>query len=205
MKYNPNIHHRRPIRLKGYDYARAGAYFVTIVTQARAGVLGAVVAGEMQLNDAGRMIEQWWWELNRKFPTVDTDEFVVMPNHIHGIIVITPPDTADAGARDDVGANDVGAGTVGADLRVGPQASDRGEHVGSPPPTIVQWYKTMTTNAYIRGVKISGWPPFPGKLWQRNYYEHIVRDDADLNRIRRYITENPLRWATDTVNPKTTR
>ena len=222
MPYDPARHHRRSIRLRGYDYARAGAYFVTIVMQGRECLLGNVAEGEMALNDAGRMIEKWWLELNHKFPSVDTDEYVVMPNHFHGIVVITPTDN------------------VGADLRVGPvggEYADRGEHAGgehagsplpantesgqcvelgehldrgehaggehagSPLPTIIQWFKTMTTNEYIRGVKQLGWPPFPGKLWQRNYYEHIIRDERDLERIRAYIANNPHQWALDGENP----
>jgi len=108
MEYDSERHHRRSIRLKGYDYKQAGAYFVTICTQTRASFFGDVVDGEMQLNDAGRMIEHWWAELNEKFSAVETDEFVIMPNHLHGIIVIT--DTI-----------------VGADLRVGPvpEGADR--------------------------------------------------------------------------------
>ena len=101
MRYEAEKHHRRSIRLKGYNYMQAGAYFVTICTQERACLFGVTADGEMQWNDAGRMIEQWWFELNRKFLMVETDEFVIMPNHFHGIVVIT----------------DV---PVGADLRVGP-------------------------------------------------------------------------------------
>lgn len=73
--------------------------------------------------------------------------------------------------------------------------------MGAPLPEIIQWYKTMTTNAYIRGVKQSGWTPFAGKLWQRNYYEHIIRDEVDLERIRAYIEDNPTMWASDNENP----
>jgi REP element-mobilizing transposase RayT len=173
-------HHRRSIRLHGYDYAQAGAYFVTIVTRDRACLLGEVVNGEMRLNDGGRMIEQWWFELNRKFSTVETDEFVIMPNHFHGIVVL-------------------GGVPVGADLRVGPNSE--GAHVGAPLPTIIQWFKTMTTNTYMRRVKTQGWPWFHGQLWQRNYYEHIVRSESELNRIREYISNNPLQWEMDRENP----
>ena len=180
MKFDPDKHRRRSIRLRGYDYAQAGAYFVTIVTEHRVGLFGEIVDGEMLLNDAGRIIEQWWFELNRKFSTVETDEFVVMPNHFHGIVVI-------AGVA------------VGADLRVGPNSE--GAHAGAPLPTIIQWFKTMTTNEYMRGVKTQGWPPFAGRLWQRNYYEHIVRDENELTRVREYIANNPMQWEMDRENP----
>jgi len=171
------------MRLRGYDYAQAGAYFVTIVTRDRVCLFGEMVNGEMRLNDGGRMIEQWWFELNRKFSTVETDEFVVMPNHFHGIVVI-------AGV------------TVGADPRVGPNSE--GAHAGAPLPTIIQWFKTMTTNEYMRGVKTRSWTPFAGRLWQRNYYEHIVRCENELTRIREYIANNPLQWEMDRENPSRT-
>jgi len=132
MKFDAEKHHRHSMRLLGYDYAQVGAYFVTSVTKDRVCLFGEIFDGEMRLNDGGRMIEQWWFELNRKFSTVETDEFVVMPNHFHGIVVI-------AGV------------TVGADLRVGPNSE--GAHAGAPLPTIIQWFKTMTTNEYMRGVK----------------------------------------------------
>jgi putative transposase len=119
MKYDSEKHHRRSIRLKGYEYTHMGAYFVTVVTEDRECLFGEVTDGNTRLNDTGRLIERWWIELNHKFSMVETDEFVVMPNHFHGIIVLT----------------DV---RVGADLRVGP-ASDRkggnarmGAHTGAP-------------------------------------------------------------------------
>jgi REP element-mobilizing transposase RayT len=170
--------------LKGYDYKQAGAYFVTICKQNRDSLFGAVADDNVQLNDADRMIEHWWFELDRKFSTVETDEFVDMPNHFHGIVVI-------AGV------------TVGADLRVGPDPE--GAHVGAPLPTIVQWFKTMTTNEYIGEVKTQGWLPFRGKLWQRDYYEHVIRENESLNRIQQYITDNPSRRAFDRENPVATR
>ncbi len=182
MTYNPDIHNRRSIRLKGYDYSQAGAYFVTICVQKRECLFGQIADREMALNDAGRMVERWWDELNNKFPQSETDEYMIMPNHFHGIIV-----------------------TVGADLRVCPNQTgahqQTGAHAGAPLPKIVQWFKTMTTNEYIRGVKKHHWPSFPGKLWQRNYYEHIVRDEIELHRIREYIVNNPLQWELDRENP----
>jgi len=317
MRYDPERHHRRSIRLRGYDYRAVGAYFITIVAQDRACLFGEVVEGAMRLNDAGRMVERWWLELNCRFPHVLTDAYVVMPNHFHGIVVIhsPPPDTtappdvgadlrvcpdsmgahgvgadlrvrpntrvcpdsggAHAGAPlqrvrpdstgtpdvgadlrvcpDSMGAHGVGAdlrvrpntrvcpdsggahagaplqrvrpdstGTpdvgadlrvcpdsmgahgVGADLRVRPNTrvcpDSGGAHTGAPLPTIVQWFKTMTTNEYIRMVKHAGWTPFQGRLWQRNYYEHIIRNERALERIRDYILTNPLHWHLDREN-----
>jgi REP-associated tyrosine transposase len=175
MKNNSGNDQRRSIRLKGYDYSRAGIYFVTICSQNRAFLFGNVADGNILLNDAGRMIEKWYIELENKYPNVRCDQFVCMPNHVHFIIF-----------------------NVGADLCVRP---DSGAHAGAPLPEIVQWFKTMTTNEYIRCVKQHGWPPFAGKLWQRNYYEHIVRSENELNRIREYITNNPKQWESDRENP----
>jgi putative transposase len=191
MKRKVEKQHRRSIRLKGYDYANSGAYFVTIVTQGRACLFGEIVNAETRLNDAGSVIARWWFELNNKFRTVETDDFVIMPNHFHGIVVIP----------------------VGADLCVGPNAegahpsallrADSGAPLQHAPlPAIVQWFKTMTTNEYLRGVKTSGWTPFQGQLWQRNYYEHIIRDEQSLNRIREYILNNPVQWDQDPENPE---
>jgi len=125
----------------------------------------------MRLNDAGRMALSEWEALPRRFPTIDLDAFVIMPNHVHGIIVIT---------QTPIGA------TTGATTRVAPTVGD-----------VVGAFKSITTVLYTRGVKQSGWPPFVGRLWQRNDYEHIIRDERELERIREYILNNPANWATD--------
>ena len=180
-KYNPEIHHRRSIRLKDYDYSQAGAYFVTICIQGKVCLLGDIADGVMALNDAGEMVEKWWYKLPEKFSLSNWTD-VVMPNHFHGIIKI-----------------------VGADLCVCPDNRNKninqGEHTGSPLHRIVQWFKTMTTNEYIYGVKQYNWQPFSGKLWQRNYYEHIIRNEDELNKIREYIIRNPAIWDEDDENP----
>ena len=202
-QYNPNIHHRRSIRLKGYDYASAGLYFVTICTQNRDMMFGEINNGEMMLNDAGRMVEQWYAKTEENFPDIVCHEMIVMPNHFHCIWQnvgadpcvrpdneIVRPDTGpengivhpnrDASAHVDLGAH------VGAPLRPGTQLS-----------TVVQWFKTMTTNEYIRGMKQLDWPPFDRRLWQRNYYEHIIRNQLSYNDIVNYIITNPSRWKDD--------
>ncbi len=271
---DPAKHNRRSFRLAGYDYASHGAYFVTIVAQGRARLFGKVVDGEIHLNDAGRMVWRWWEELGHKFSNCVPGMFVVMPNHVHGVVHIVDDNKftegedfgvnddegenvgadlrvcpgsgdpvthgnlgahdllgahigaplPDPGAHDDLGAYDnsgahdllgahIGAPlhdageNVGADLRVCPGSGDlgayddSGAHTGAPLPEIVQWFKTMTTNEYIRGVKSYAWTPFIGKLWQRNYYEHIVRNEGALHTIEQYILDNPRRWATDDENP----
>jgi len=258
MPYDPNRHHRRSIRLKGYDYSQAGAYFITICTQDRACLFGKVVNGEMRLNDAGRMVLAEWNMLPERFPHVVLDAFVVMPNHVHGIVVITNPATDDTattaptivgtglvpvpdagtmgaapddgtmgavpdagtmGAAPDTGATTrvaptaatiVGTGLVpapddGATTRVAPTVGDIvaptvGDIVAPTVGDIVGAFKSRVTVEYIRGVKTSGWPPFRGRLWQRNYYEHIIRNERALNAIRQYIIENPRRWQMDREN-----
>lgn len=201
--YNPNIHHRRSIRLKGYDYSQAGLYFITICVQNRECLFGNIENGNLNMNDAGMMVEKWYNELENKFSDIHCHEMIVMPNHFHCII-------------ENVGT------TVGADLRVCPNKPEPfntvseksfntvsekpfntvsenivGEHVGSPLHLVVQWFKTMTTNEYIRGVKTLGWQPFNRKLWQRNYYEHIIRNEQSYQTISDYIINNPKKWDDD--------
>ena len=189
-QYNPNKHHRKSIRLKGYDYSQAGLYFITICCQNRVHLFGNVINKQMILNDAGKMIEKWFNELQNKFPDIKCHEMVVMPNHIHFIIE--------------------NIGSVGADLCVCPNDSNfpktekrvseiLGEHAGSPLHRVLQWFKTMSTNEYIRGVKNNNWIPFDGKLWQRNYWEHIIRNDQSYQKISDYIINNPSKWNDDTL------
>ena len=175
--YNPDIHDRRSIRLQGYDYRQEGAYFVTICVQNRSCLFGEIINDTMQLNEAGSMLARQWQMLPQRFANVRLDVFVVMPNHIHGIIVLTdgimePPSEATT--------------------RVTP--ASLGDVVGA--------YKSLTTVEYVRGVKASRWTPFDGKLWQRNYYEHIIRNESALHDIRHYIIHNPAKWAEDTENPE---
>ncbi len=185
MTFDPDKHHRRSVRLRGYDYAQEGAYFVTVCLQGRACLLGDIDR-EMKLNDAGCMVERWWCELNHKFPTVETDACIVMPNHFHGVLFIVSTGRGDP---------------------MWSPSSTAGHEDGHPPkgaPTlgdVMGWLKTMTTNEYIRGVKQHGWPPFQGRLWQRNYHEHVIRDERELTRIREYVASNPARWAMDPENP----
>jgi len=199
MRYAPEKHHRRSIRLKGYDYSQLGAYFVTICTQDRECLFGEIVEGEMRLNTAGRMIEKWFWELENKFQDICCDEHIVMPNHFHCIIINVGAVGADLRVCPDDGQSRDGQSRRIAPTEMGEH--NRGEHIGSPLPVVVQWFKTMTTNEYIRGVKQSGWARFDGRLWQRNYYEHIIRNDESLHRIREYIINNPLQWDLDRENP----
>ncbi|MBF0239604.1 MAG: transposase [SAR324 cluster bacterium] len=189
MRYDPAIHHRRTIRLQGYDYSQNGAYFITICVQNRLCLFGEIMDGTMRLSDPGRMIEKWYHRLEQKFPQIQCDEFVCMPNHIHFIMENVG---ADPCVRPDSGTQSI-MENVGADPCVRPDSGTLCD--------VVQWFKTMTTNEYIRGVKQDGWSAFSGKLWQRNYWEHIIRNETDLNHIRNYIQNNPVEWELDRLNP----
>lgn len=173
---------RKQLRLKGYDYSQNGYYFVTICTESKGNVLGEIKDNQMALNDAGDMVSKWWVELKHKFPTTVLWEYVVMPNHIHGIIEIK---------------NIVGAGLCACPPIESSNNFSTGGHAGPPLPDIVRWFKTMTTNAYYQKVKEGMFVRIKGKLWQRNYYEHIIRSDEELQEIRRYISNNPKNWKKD--------
>jgi putative transposase len=194
MNHNPDRHHRRSIRLSGYDYSQAGAYFVTVCAKDRACLFGEVADGVMRPNDAGRMVADVWVALPARFPTVQIDEFVVMPNHVHGIVVLND--------------HDVGAPLVGAlstDKRAGTRPAPTDKAITTPTlGDIVGAFKSITTDDYIVGVRQNDWPAFSGKLWQRNYYEHIIRDDESFERIRQYIMDNPPQWESDRENPSAT-
>jgi putative transposase len=174
--------------LKGYDYSQAGGYDITICVQGKECLFGRVKDSQMNLNDAGLMIQKWWLKLIEINNNIILDEHIVMPNHFHGVIIITEP--------------------VGADPRVRPITDQRihsiyrdNQNIQSNKtislPKLIQWFKTMSSNEYIRGVKEGRWPSYFKRLWQRNYYEHIIRDEDDLNRIRKYIVQNPIKWELD--------
>ena len=209
MAYNPDIHHRRTIRLCDYDYGTVGFYFVTICVHERRALFGTITDGIMHLNDAGRMVEEWYYRCAEHFPDIECMELVIMPNHFHCIWHNTGTVGADRCVRPNehtdrcVRPNETPAGSEPGE-HIGSEqgehiGSEQGEHIGSPLHRVVQWFKTMTTNAYIRGVKQNGWPPFHTRLWQRNYYEHIIRNQRSHDEIAVYILENPLRWANDTL------
>ena len=174
--------HRRSIRLRGYDYTRQGAYFVTVCTQGRRRLFGTVVNGRMALNDAGRMVQTVWNELPAHYPGVAIDAFVVMPDHIHGVVWLCDPVGAGPRACPVVGGNGGGEGQA-----QGPAPTTKPMSL----PDVVHRIKTLATKRYIDGVSQCGWPRFPGKMWQRNYYEIIVRDPRALANIRAYIRDNP--------------
>jgi REP-associated tyrosine transposase len=273
MPYDPNIHHRRSIRLPGYDYAQPGAYFVTICTHERECVLGDVVNGRAELNDLGHLVARFWSQVPVRFPSVIIDSCVTMPNHGHAIIVITEPGrgvvatpSTAPGATPDPPRDALGAGRgretqplrnpadPGAAIRRGvvatPSATpgatrdavDMGRGGETPPlqnpanrsaatrrgvvatPTatpnparyradprqggetpplrpltlgqIVAFYKYQTTKTINQMRDRIGI-----RFWQRNYWEHVIRNEAEMQRIREYIHTNPARWSDDQLHP----
>ena len=197
MPYNPDIHHRRSIRLKEYDYSLDGFYFVTICVNGRLPLFGRIVDDVMHLNEAGIIIEEQFCLLPQRYSHIICREYMIMPNHFHCIIQIM--DVKDVQLDSvPVGAPLVGAQTIN-------QFS--GQPQGIAPtgvrPTlgeIVGAFKSVTTNEYIRGVKDKGWQPFDTRLWQRNYYEHIIRDQRSYDEISCYILDNPRYWRTDKLH-----
>ena len=177
---------RRSLRLPGYDYSQVGAYFVTIVTQGRECLFGDVVGAEMRANVLGEMVETVWRDLPARYPGIDIDWHIVMPNHFHGIVVLTHAQ------------NIVGAPPRGCPLE---RVPDGGRARGPAPtmglPDAIHRFKSLTTNRFLRGVADGKWASSSGRLWQRNYYDHIIRDENDLRRAREYIEMNPARWADD--------
>ena len=150
-------------------------------------LFGSVVDGELHLNDAGKMVRRVWDGMPDRFPFINMDEFVVMPNHIHGVIFIRQP-----------------APTTGATSRA-PTRGGRAPTRGAPTlGDVVGAFKSVTTVEYVRGVRGLGWQRFDKRLWQRNYFERVIRDESELGRIREYIANNIMKWEFDRENPSGT-
>jgi putative transposase len=180
MTHDSFNHHRRSIRLKEYDYSQAGAYFVTICAEHRECLFGDIVGGEMRLNAIGHATMECWGALPQHFPHAELDEFVVMPNHVHGILVIV----------------DDGRGTA---CRA-PTTEQFGNPISGSLATIVRSFKSAVTKRINEMRDTQG-----ANAWQRNYYEHIIRNERELERIRTYIVGNPAMWDKDENNPAAMR
>ena len=197
MRYDPDRHHRRSIRLLGYDYCSAGAYFVTVCTHRR----------ELLFEDPvlRRVAETMWQRIPRHFPNVQLDGWVVMPNHVHGIVVITDDPCRGETSPETVSSahwstsNETGSTREPITRDVSPL---RRRPIGAPAGSlgiIVGNFKSVTARHINRLRRTPGAP-----VWQRNYYEHVVRDERALDAIRQYIAGNPARWVWDTYNPSAT-
>lgn len=159
MKYNPDKHHRRSIRLQGYDYSKAGSYFVTICIWQRECLLGNITNTNFELSRYGQVVQFNWNILEQKFKNVKLDEFIIMPNHIHGIIILTKSEE-------------------------------------QPLAEVIRSFKTSSARRINQLRNSKGIP-----VWQRNYYEHIIRNEESMDKIREYIINNPLSWQQDQLHP----
>ena len=162
-------HHRKSIRLGGYNYSENGYYFVTICVQNRWNIFGKIKNQKMILNDIGEMVFKIWNEIPNNYFGIKSDEFILMPDHLHGILVINK--------------NNI----VGVDPCVDP------DKLG----TIIKKFKTLTTKIYVDNIKQNDWPRFDKRLWQRNYFERIIRNEKEYLKIKEYIKTNPLNWQKD--------
>lgn len=165
---------RKPLRLPGFNYKSAGFYFITFCVQGRLCLLGEITNGKSVLNEAGYIVYREINTIKNRHFGIHVDIFIVMPNHVHAIIVIEPGRTRRSDPTDFSLAD------------------------------VIRNIKTFTTTEYIHGVHTKKWPPFHKRLWQRGYYEQIIRNDKSLSNIRQYIIDNPLKWATDKENPQNT-
>ncbi len=178
MNFNREIHHRRSSRLPGYDYSQAGMYFVTICTNQKECLFGEIIDGEMRLNECGEIVGKRWNEIPLHYPNVKLDECVIMPNHVHGIIALENSRLVGAQHAAPLQNINVAPGSLGA---------------------IVRSFKSAVTKRINEIGSMTGIT-----IWQRNYHEHIIRDEKSLNQIREYIVNNPAQWEMDNENPNYT-
>ena len=196
MGYNPEIHHRRSIRLRDYDYATPGMYFLTLCTQHREPWLGEIIDGKFDPTEDGKIAIAAWQSLPQRFPNIRLDVFVAMPNHVHGILEIVDK-SPRAGREMVVGAGREMVVGAGREMVVGAGR-------GNPAPTVmglgnvVAYFKYQTTKTINQKSGQAG-----RRIWQRNYWERVVRHDDELTNFRNYIVTNPQCWNRDRLNPCT--
>jgi putative transposase len=215
MKYDPQQHRRRSIRLRGYDYSSPGTYFITICTHNKQVLFGRVLDGQMQFNGYGEIVQEEWFRSATIRKEIRLDAWIVMPNHVHGIVTIAVEAHIDApstSGTDDVGSHGDAPGTQtrATNVRTRGQVT-RGASSGAhdhAPPLRIPPRRARSLATFVGGfkgaakIRINEMRRTPGvPVWQENYYEHIVRDEDELNKIREYILTNPLRWIQDWENP----
>lgn len=208
MRTNTDLPDRKRNRIKSWDYSENGYYFVTIcLDNMNINRFGDVKDGKMILSKAGKMIEKKLIEIPKFYKGTELDIFVVMPNHLHVILVINKYLGQTQGFVPTENNK-----SVGDDPRVVPNPINEWGQTWKSVPTdtikrqlsiseIIQRYKTFTTNQYIKNVKLNNWPPFHNRLWQRSFYDHVVRYDESLEKIQTYILNNPFKWEYDRNNP----
>jgi REP element-mobilizing transposase RayT len=209
MSYNPNIHHRKSIRLQGYDYSQAGLYFITICAQDRKCLFGKIENDEMILNDAGLIANECWLEIPKHFPNAVLHEHIIMPNHVHGIVELIQNDVANVGAENTRAENFLplqnefrkmiprSIGSIVKGFKIG----------------VTKWFRNSNNadmanakagNVNTENIGAENFLPLQQpqqnetvKIWQRNYYEHIIRDEKSYQHISEYIINNPKNWKED--------
>jgi len=196
IEFNPKTHHRRSIRLAGYDYSQAGAYFVTIVVHQRRYLFGEITDGKMELNDYGKIADECWRAIPKHFPHVELGAYVVMPNHVHGIIMVKDPQIGATHASPQTASPHIASPHIASPQKSPPSRNPsppRGAPAGSL-GAIVGSFKSAVSKYIHR-------QPYSAPIWQRNYYEHIIRNDHEMEKIWRYIESNPTQWENDKENP----
>jgi len=214
MPYDSKIHHRQSIRLPDYDYSQCGTYYVTVCTQNRMCLFGNVVDGEMVLYDYGIIAHECWGQIPQHFNDARLHEFVVMPNHIHGIIEIASSAGANtentvADTTETMRANLKTAGATGTDVGAKnfsplpttdisplPITNISSTPVTATPPKTPKG-TSRTIGSIVRGFKIGVTKRIGFSVWQRNYYEHIIRGNDEYTYITEYIKNNPSKWEED--------
>jgi len=194
--YNPNIHHRKSIRLKGYDYSQAGLYFITICVKDRECLFGEIIHGKIILNDAGKIADECWLKISEHFLNVVLHEYIVMPNHVHGIIELKRVDAICnqisnnvVGTRHVVSLPDNSESSVGTS-HVMSQHNQFSKPIPGSISVIIQQYKSSVTR-FVNKTNVSHF------RWQSRFYEHIIRDEKSYHRISEYIINNPKNWKDD--------
>ena len=186
MKYNPDIHHRRSIRLKDYDYSQSGAYFVTICTKDKECYFGEIADGAIELSQAGKIANDCFLNVPKHNDNAETDTFIVMPNHIHAIIIMMN-----------------NCRGVACNALLENAETKRGVIYNAPTNN---YYSKITPHKYSLSIVIRSYKSAVTRLcgqqnipfqWQRNYYERIIRNESELSKIREYIISNPLNWEQD--------
>ena len=191
MAYDPRKHHRRSIRLRGYDYAGGGAYFMTICVQNKECLLGRIVESQMVLSNAGQTVQRVWLSLMQRFPTVVLDAFQIMPNHLHGVFVIPGP-----------GLEPSLAAATGVPIVQPCPNANKGTASRTPTNRRVAMGDALGAFKSIVTIQVNRLLSRMGtRLLQENFFEHIIRNVDSLEKIRVYISENPARWPEDPENP----
>lgn len=212
MKSKSNPPRRRAMRLRGYDYSQPGAYFVTICAQHRKCLFGTIIDGKMQLNEIGKIVVECWNRISQHFPSVELGEYVIMPNHTHGIIRWGIPEMKSPYVPEHIATRRGDRQTTAK-----PQFATPPEHIATrrgevsspalnnsrkdeaPSPTlgkIVAYFKYQSTKRINQHRDRQG-----TRIWQRDYYDHVVRDAPDLQRLCQYIQNNPMKWELDQLHP----